>query len=428
MTTESTTTATTATEPAADTTLATAAAAAFPNEATESSLRPDPNQSRSQSDNPKSKIENPKSTKPTLFPKKTDTAATPPNKSVQTTETTPASGNPKSPIQNPKLEHPEDKLELTPESKPETKAQFDTLKTTAKQLRADLAARDAELATLRKQNETRSAATPADQADHARLLAEHQALKDRLALQDIQSHPDYIAQYIAPRDAALNEAATLLKENGLESPDMHALLAKPRAEFGKAVSELAETLPEFDRATFIDAMRTAHKKAADARAANEKSSELNATLRARTAQRQRDTVDTVWREKLGPATQFLEQLQTDDKATPEQKQEAATYNAAIAKVRSDYETAALGQITDEQAAILSGKAATFDFLLTPGLPRVERMYQTLAEENDALRAENETLRGARSPGQFTDSPSGDSTPQGETLEAATKRFFPNMRT
>ncbi len=304
-----------------------------------------------------------------------------------------------------------------------TKTNWAKLRAKADKLQQERDAKAREYDELKKQLDSQRAASPADQAELQRLKDERQALSDRLAIVDLQSHPDFHRQYVEPRTKALTEADTILKDNGTEGVELGSLLARPRAEFAKTVSELAAKLPTFDAGSFVQLMRQAYQTKAEEMAALGKASELARGMSEKSAAQQRQAFEEVWG-KLGPVGELLSPLEAPESASPEEKQAVADYNAAVTTVRSSAERNAFGRLDERGAALLASKAAALDFMMTHGIPRAEQQYRAVLENNRALAAELASLKKARSPGVAAgDLGAGDGAPAPKTLHEAVQRTY-----
>lgn len=311
---------------------------------------------------------------------------------------------PKEAPANPPVEHPEDKLGELPETASEVaKNGWKQLKLTAKQEREAAALAKKEAAELKAQIETLRKATPADASALDQLKSEKKALEDRLAVLDLQSHPDFLRQYSEPKKKALAEADMLLKDNGVgEAPDFVALMSKPRAEFAKTVSELASKMNTMDAASFTSAMRDAYRIQGEERNALSKSSELHQQLQSKAAAAQKQAFEDTFG-KLGPSDHLLTPLPIPEGASEEDKTAAASYNEAIKGIRSNAEKFAFGRLDEKGVAAIASKAAMLDFIVQHAAPRMDREHRALIEVNKQLVEEINALRGAKKTGGFSES-------------------------
>ncbi len=296
----------------------------------------------------------------------------------------------KKPVEPAPTEYPEDKIKLGEKAAPETAKHFETVKSITKQLRGDLSARDARI----KELEAKVAGGTALPADYEKLKAEHKAFSDRIAILDVQSHPEFIRQFTEPKAKITQSLNTVLSDNQVEGTDISALLAKPRAEFMKGASEIAEKLPEYERFEFLSGARQLYQVAQQEREALGKASELSQGFKAKTLETQREAFSKTW-EKLGGMSEFLLKLDVDPNAAPEEKSAIEAFNAAVDGVRTAAEQNAFGPGGEEGAAQQAIKAATLDFFLQHAVPRMESEYRQLTELVTTLQAELKSLRGEK---------------------------------
>lgn len=259
----------------------------------------------------------------------------------------------------------------------------------------------AEAAALKAKLETLEKAAPAGTAEIDGLKAEHAAMKDRMAVLDLENHPDFARQYALPKQKALEEAKTVLLDNGIaEIPDFGLLLGKPRAEFAKVVSELAAKLPAFDQSAFATAMREAFRLTGESKQALSKASELRAGMEAQAAAQQKAAFGEVWG-KLGDADTFLKPVDIPDTASSEEKAELGSYNKAVAEVRSKAEANAFGRLDAKGAAALASKSAVLDFMVGVAVPRMNKEYASVLADRNRLAAELKAIHDAKNPGSFS---------------------------
>lgn len=304
-------------------------------------------------------------------------------------------------------EFPEDKIKLSEKAAPETTKHFETVKGITKQLRSELTARDARI----KELEAKVSSGTALPADYEKLKTEHKAFSERVAILDVQSHPDFVRQFTEPKakiTAALN---TVLSDNQVAGTDISALLAKPRAEFMKGASEIAEKLPEYERFEFLSGARQLYQIAQQERDALGKASELAQGFKAKTLEVQREAFSKTW-EKLGGMSEFLLKIDVDPTASPEEKASIEAFNAAVDGVRTAAERNAFTPAGEEGAAQQAIKAATLDFFLQHAVPRMEAEYRQLTDLVTKLQAEVTSLRGQKGEAAGTGG-GGDGAARGE---------------
>lgn len=268
------------------------------------------------------------------------------------------------------------------------KTKAETEITTAQKKLADA---EAQLATLRK-------ATPADIADVEKLKGEHQKALDRLAVLDLQNHPDFTRQYTEPKAKALVEAGEVLAYNNKGAVDP-ALLGKSQKDFNAAVAEMTKDMNSMDASTVQVAMRNAYKLAGDERTALAKAGELRSGIEAKDAQQRTQAFEKVYG-NLG-FENLITAKEAPADATAEQKAQVAEYNAALSQTRSMAEKNAFGRLSPEDAATVATKAAYLDVMVKHVVPVLEKGYSAVVAERNALAKELQAIRGLKQPGSFT---------------------------
>lgn len=305
-------------------------------------------------------------------------------------------------------ELPEDKISLGEKAAPETKKHFETMKGLTKQLRSDLAAKEVRIKELESAGS--NAALP---ADYEKLKAEHKAFSDRIAVLDLRSHPDFARQFTEPKAKIVGALNTVLSDNQVEGSDLTALLGRPRAEFMKSASEIAEKLPDYERFEFLAGARQLYQLSQAEQQALGQSAELAKGLQAKTLEAQRAAFGKTW-QKLGGMGEVLVKLEADADATPEQKTAVDAYNKALDAVRTNAEALAFSPGNEEVAAQTAVKAATFDFFVNHAIPRMEAEYKGLVDLVGKLQSEVVELRGGK--GEAVDGGGGDGGHGGDALE------------
>jgi hypothetical protein len=263
---------------------------------------------------------------------------------------------------------------------------------------AEIAAAEKRIADATAQLDTYRKASPAEQADYAKLKSDLQAAHDRLAVLDLSAHPDFRTQFVEPKNNALAKAHSLLTDNAVEgAPDIGALLDKPRADFSKALTEAAGKLPLFDQADFMASAREAYRLHGEEKSALSNANSMREQLVAKTAQQEKQSFEEVWR----PFDQLVKPREVPDGADDEVKSEVQQYNDARAALRAEAERNIFGKQTPKDIATIGAKAATTDFLVRQVIPSMQREYKKLFEHDQQVTQELAAIQKAKNPGTFS---------------------------
>lgn len=301
---------------------------------------------------------------------------------------------------------PEDKIALPDDAAPEKVSQFKELKTITKTLRR-------QIADMQKDQDRQKTIAPADAAELDRLKTQMKVYADRLAILDVASTPEFRNQFVKPREAAVAEAKEVLSYTpGKDGTDVAAILAMPPKEFRAAVSELTKDMNSMDAAIVQNSLRTAQKLRTEESQALAQSGELAKQIATKNVVQQKEAFSEI-SGKLGPMGEFLVTLDIPDGVSTEEKAAIEDYNRSVSDVRLNAERYAFGETDVKQAATLAWKGATLDFLLNHGVPRMEKEYRALLDNNTALRRELEGIKSARR------SPTAGSDPQTTAKPAPT---------
>jgi len=315
-------------------------------------------------------------------------------------------------------EAPEDKITLTEKSAPTTHTQFEQLKAITKAERAEKSRLAAELVELR----TRGAALPDTSPEADRLRAENKTFGDRLAILDLQNHPQFQKQFVEPRNQLLANVSEVLAANEIKDVDVNSLIAKSRPDFAKAVSAIAEQLPVYEQQAFIADMRQVQALDTQAKAQLANAGKLAQNLAAQSVERQRTTFEATWK-ALDFSAEKLKPFPIAPDASPEEKTALEAYNKGLTEIRGTAEKLAFGRMDEAGTALVASEAATFRFLRGHVIPKMAAEYQKSRDLIAELTAEITALKGSRQAG--TGTPSGD--PAGdeaeETHEQAARKLF-----
>lgn len=253
-----------------------------------------------------------------------------------------------------------------------------------------LADAEAQLSTLRK-------ATPAETADTERLREEHKNALDRLAVMDLQNHPDFTRQYSEPKARAIADAAEVLAYNNKPAIDP-ILLGKSQKDFNAAVAEMTQDMNSMDATTIQTAMRSAYKIANDEKAALSQAGDLRAGIEAKNAMQTKQAFEEVYG-SLG-FENLITPKEAPAESTAEQRAEVAQYNEALSKTRSMAEKNAFGRLSPKDAAAVATKAAYLDVMVQHVMPVLEKGYSAVVAERNALAKELQAIKGLKAPGSF----------------------------
>jgi hypothetical protein len=295
--------------------------------------------------------------------------------------------------------NPEDGITLDPSYSPKAHDSFKQIKTIASGLRDQLtAARETERQLQAKLDAAASAAPAAapDTAELTRLQAENKSMSDRLAVLDLQSHPKFQQEFIAPRDQALAAAGELLTANGITGVSVASLLALPRADFGKAVSDAAKNLSPFDQTDFAQNMRTAYQLKQNSEAALGKSRDISGALRAQNEASNKQAYDRTWQRVAGQVSEHIVEIECPADMKPEIKAAVEDYNQSFRNLRTVAEQRALAPSSVETVAENAIKSAAYDFHIQKAMPRLLGEMQALLNNNRALAEQLNAIK-ARNP-------------------------------
>jgi len=239
-------------------------------------------------------------------------------------------------------------------------------------------------------------------------------LTNRLSEVDFQSTPEFEDKFVKPREAAVQKVKNLAQQMGM-STDIDQLLAKTGRELGDAVSEAAESLPEFYKADFIDGVKAISNIDMARSDALQNADAYRESIHAQRRQHQEKAADAVW-ENLSNENDFLlEPMEAGE-------ENAEAYNQGLESIRGEVRKYTSGAMTEESIALVSTKAAMFDFFMKHGMGRMESEWTELTNLNSAQAAK---LAELAEENPTTRTPNGSVEEKGDiSREEAVARAFP----
>lgn len=224
------------------------------------------------------------------------------------------------------------------------------------------------------------------------LKAREKAASDRLMVLALEEHPSFRAQYVDPKNAEIEKANELLRINGVKG-DVSSLINKPRAEIGKAVTEMLKDMPEFDRVETAEAIRRAYSLDQAGKVALTNSKELQRQIQGKTIERQREAFDRTWLPVSAAIGEHAVEVEIPADAPAGTRAALEDYNASLKGLRTEAEKIAFSPMTDEGIAENAIKAAAYNFHIQKAMPRIISEYEEVVNLNRQLVAELNALRG-----------------------------------
>lgn len=322
---------------------------------------------------------------------------------------------------------PPDDIDRDLQAPPETsrsRTGWDELKKRATEHRDARAAAEKRLADL----EARLAASPeaaADAATRARLTQleqENRAYAERLKALDLRASPEFAAKYLAPQQAARAALTEIVRQDEIPTADLDALFALKGKAFNQAVSGILEELTPYARAKFQSQLDTYLQAQLGGDTALAQADEFLRTARESNRARARAAFDATaqtYREHFLPIDATA---QPDDPA----RQQAETYNTALAAVTRRAESYAFGDLDERTAADLAHKAALYEFTMSHALPRIRHIVDTeLATKSARIDQLESRIRALTTASPSLQSSAGNPTPAAaptETHLEAARRY------
>lgn len=307
---------------------------------------------------------------PTVFEKKADAPAAP------TPEADPVDG-----------------MKLAANAAPESVARFADLAKVAKERKASVDMLTKRIAELEAAPKTASAAAPAEAAEIDRLRQEHKLATDRLAIMDLQNHPDFTRQFVEPKKKALALASEVLSYNGKEGVELAPLLAKPLKEFNAAVSEFTKDMNTADAATVSQSLRDARSLHTQEQAQLSNSGEIRTQLQAKAALEQKRAFEEV----AGGILPNFAKMEITEGMDATAKESALNYNKSVDTLRQRAEAKAFGKVSEKDVARMAFADVALDHMVHHAVPALEAHSAKQSELIASLTAELEGLRGKKSP-------------------------------
>lgn len=290
---------------------------------------------------------------------------------------TPAAAPVASPVAAPVATPPEfDKL-VGPDEKNKHRPDWDKMKAAASEHFTARSSAEAKLAAA----EARLAARGPEQADDAskariaQLETQVKGYDDKLKVFDLQSHPDFIKQYVAPQQKAVTSIKEALVLEGVTSANVDQILTLEGKSFVEAVSKLLPELSEFNRASVAQSFRDAKSIATAAKAALGNVDSLRTQYSQDFAARSRAAFDSVGKQ----FEDTLGQVTSDDKADDATKLADMEYNSSLSQLSKKSEALAFGQTSETGVSEMAHKSTRFDFMITHAVPRLVASYDKVVQ-------------------------------------------------
>jgi hypothetical protein len=319
-------------------------------------------------------------------------------------------------------DHPEDKLDLSESTKPETRTQFADLKNITKGLRTEVSTKATENETLRRQvEELRTKGS--DPAELTALKTERDAMSQRLSQLDLQNHPEFKKTFGEPKAQLMESIKESLTNSEAGDVDVAAMLKLTGPAFSKAVSEAAEELSDFDKPAFMSDMRQLQKLSMAEKNALDKSGDLSKEFAVKAEQSSRQAFEKVWTE-IGGMDQFLVKLDVADSMSAEEKSSVDAYNQSVGGVKAEAEKIAFAATDDTGVSRIATEAATFRFLVKEAFPRMESGYRESQKLVSALQAEIKALKGSQPKGGDNGGDRHGGVPNSQDHESAAASIWP----
>lgn len=270
------------------------------------------------------------------------------------------------------------------------------------------------------------ATSPVDEATKARLAeleAQNKQFSERLKVLDLRSHPEFVSKYVQPAEQAKQAMAAIAKSDEAQV-NVDDLLSLKGKALNTAVSEAMDQMTPYARVKFQASLDAYFAAQAGADEALTKADEALKAMKTTNGAKSRASFDAV----AGSYKDAFLPAQVDDKAADADKAAAASYNEALAKIATQAEQYAFGQIDDKGVADLSHKAALYEFTMSHGIPRIAALYNAELGKSAARIAELETqvkALSAASPqlGSGAGTPTAGEPSEPESHIQAAARYF-----
>jgi|HubBroStandDraft_2_1064218.scaffolds.fasta_scaffold00145_14 hypothetical protein len=278
---------------------------------------------------------------------------------------------------------------------------------------SDLKAAEQKLADAEAHLETLKKATPVETGEVEKLKADYKAMKERMAIIDLPSTPEYRDQFTKPKEAALTEAKEVLNYTGKEQTDLKEILGLPQKDFTAKVAELTKDMNVVDANIVINGLRTAYKIGGEERAALATAGELKAGLEAKYAAQNKQAFEETY--AALDVDNLMKPFDIPDGTSAEDRKVIERANAELVKVRARAEANAFGRLTPKSAADMALKAALFEQHVAVRQPLFQKGVAALQAKLAKAEGELAAIKAAKGTGSFT-APSAPSTKTEGTWE------------
>ncbi len=299
---------------------------------------------------------------------------------------------------------PEDKLEPDAKASEQSKNGFKELKTIAKTLREQLAAKDKEIQEYKEKTEKVPVAEVAiEEVEKYRKQAEE--LSAKLAAYDLKAHPTYQQQYELPKQQALRAAQELIEANGITDVNLERLIDVPRSELGKTISKVTDALPRFDAAEVEANIREAYKVMQAEKHALANSSATMENMRKQHVAQQIQAFADTYGSLESSITEFSPELEIPKDADENVRNTIIAYNESRSSLKKAAEQRAFGIANERHAAELAIKSAAYDHTHKFVLPMIAQELDTAIRERNQYWQELQAIKAQKPNKSITATPS-----------------------
>lgn len=291
-------------------------------------------------------------------------------------------------------EDPLDKMEPPAEAPEKTKTDWKTLKEASKAAKAAAAQATEELKKAREEAaalKMEADRLRAESVDLPKLREQVSAYSEKVKLLDVTSHPEFIEKYVQPEQALRAQVNEEFKTEGVEDT-IESILGKYGLARRKALDAALENMTNLGKQRVVDAVqrlegidRDKAAAIANADATRAQFQQTGEQKRLRMLQEQRGVFDKV-------ATDVIKLQPLPVPEDAQARAAAEIYNQSLASLRTKAEKIAFGEMSAEDMARASLKAATADFLMEQAFPRAAAEYDALREYATQLEKELEGIK------------------------------------
>jgi hypothetical protein len=247
------------------------------------------------------------------------------------------------------------------------------------------------------------------------LQKEKEDLLNKIAEKDLTAHPEFQSKYDQPLNDSKNKLEAIMEdsESDLKVSD---LLKMKRKDLAEAVEEITDGMPKVYARDFVEEIAKAKDLEGQREDALGNASEFMTSMNEAQTNQAFESFNQTANQYKNEHGYLFNPLQAGEGATEEQKHEVGNYNNALAEIEKNAQSYAFGQMSNEEMSRVAIQASANDFMVKHAIPRLEKEYMSLLQNNQQMAQQLKDLQGIKPKVNTPASKNGDKPSFGSTKD------------